>query len=163
MCITFSPPTINKRDDMDMSVYVYEDDISIAIPFPENLASGFGALAAPFQTNVKISTRKINFSRKHFSFTISIIQVWVCWIFSVMLVPIIASLIIGIENGRMFSLPNISSSVFLYLEMILSRRNQYHKLYRQLLITYPLRLPRQTPIMEIELPWRIGCSSAASY
>ena len=51
--ISFSPPLIIKRNVIDMSVYILEDDISIMIPYPTSQTSnGFGALAAPFQTKV---------------------------------------------------------------------------------------------------------------
>ena len=60
MCITFAPPKIAKTEAMDMSVYIYEDDISILMPYPSNQASGLGALVAPFQTKVKMSRRNVN-------------------------------------------------------------------------------------------------------
>ena len=54
MCITFSPFTIEKMKVMDVSRYVYEDDISIVMPFPKTEYKGVRALLAPFEAEVFI-------------------------------------------------------------------------------------------------------------
>ena len=53
MCITFSPPSLQKAQTMDTSLYVYDDDISIIMPYPKAENNGIKALLAPFQTKVK--------------------------------------------------------------------------------------------------------------
>ena len=54
MCITFTPPSPVKARVMDTSYYVFDDDISIVIPYPQMQADGVKALLDPFQTEVSI-------------------------------------------------------------------------------------------------------------
>ena len=39
---------------MDTSYFIYEDDVSILIPYPNRQSSGIGVLLKPFQTEVGI-------------------------------------------------------------------------------------------------------------
>ena len=55
MCITFTPPSITKQNVMDTSYLIYEDDISIGIPYPISQADEVGVLVAPFKANVGAS------------------------------------------------------------------------------------------------------------
>ena len=52
MCITFSPLGIEKKEAMEMSYPVLEDDISVMIPYPKRQTDKLGILLAPFQTKV---------------------------------------------------------------------------------------------------------------
>ena len=56
MFIRLSPPNIAERPVMDASVYVYEDDIGIMIPFPKIYTGGITSLFAPFKTEVQYSS-----------------------------------------------------------------------------------------------------------
>ena len=52
MCISFTPPSITKKDSMDTSIYVQEEDTSLLIPYPTIQTDKLGILIAPFQTKV---------------------------------------------------------------------------------------------------------------
>ena len=52
MCISFSPPSITKKNLMDTSISVFDDDISIMMPYPTRQDDGIKALLAPFHTEV---------------------------------------------------------------------------------------------------------------
>ena len=52
MCISFTPPTNEKIETMDISYYVIEDDIGIVIPYPNIQTNGIKALLEPFPTAV---------------------------------------------------------------------------------------------------------------
>ena len=53
MCITLTPLSITKKNAMDSSVFVQEDDVSLIIPFPTIQTNKLDTLIAPFQTNAR--------------------------------------------------------------------------------------------------------------
>ena len=53
MCISFTPPSIEKRNAMDSSVFVQEDDVSLIIPYPTTQTDKLDTLIVPFQSNVR--------------------------------------------------------------------------------------------------------------
>ena len=52
MLISLTPPSVTKKDVMDTSIYVQEEDISLLIPYPTAQSDKLGMLIAPFQTKV---------------------------------------------------------------------------------------------------------------
>ena len=66
MCITFAPPSINMKEEMDFSYYVLEDDISIVIPYPTRQTNKFGTLFTTFE--IKVKFMRLNFT--HYTFKI---------------------------------------------------------------------------------------------
>ena len=54
MCITFTPLSIEKMKTMDVSRHVFEDDISIVMPYPKIQTNGIKALLEPFQSDVNL-------------------------------------------------------------------------------------------------------------
>ena len=52
MCISLSPPSITKNNEMDTSIYVQEDDVSLIIPYPKTEMDKLDTLIAPFDMNV---------------------------------------------------------------------------------------------------------------
>ena len=55
MSISFSPPNAAKTKSMDTSSFVYEDEMSLIIPYPSSQSDTIGALFSPFQTKVEIN------------------------------------------------------------------------------------------------------------
>ena len=54
MCVSFYVPSINTKNQMDTSISVFEDDISILMPHPTIQYSGIETILAPFQTEATV-------------------------------------------------------------------------------------------------------------
>ena len=52
--MAFSSSSISKTKAMDVSYFVYEDELSIVIPYPSLETIGFRTLLKPFRIEVKI-------------------------------------------------------------------------------------------------------------
>ena len=52
MCITLTPPTLSKKNVMDISYFAREDDMGIVMPYPKGQSDKLDILLAPFQLKV---------------------------------------------------------------------------------------------------------------
>ena len=59
MCISFSPPSANKREITDSSFPVLFDETSILMPYPQETGKIITALAEPFSTKVTHSIKHL--------------------------------------------------------------------------------------------------------
>ena len=128
MCATLSQLGIDKDGNSIVpSVYVFEDETSIIMPYPSASTTGLLSLFSPFETKVMGTIRYFIVSIQYISniFVHCLSQVWIIFLGSAIFVPAIVWFIHGTEKNRGsdFSLSHLTKYFFLYLEMILSRRN----------------------------------------
>lgn len=126
MCISFSPPSAAKSRIIDTSYFVYEEDTSILMPYPNRKVDQIRTLVAPFQVEVN-AIRCILGVVILDLFTIDMDQVWICLAWTAIVAPVVIWLFDRLSTTRnCYKKNNLIDFFFFYLELITGRGKKFH-------------------------------------